>query len=183
MADNVTIARPYARALFSESLSSGTFDDWQMSVDAFAIIVSELSRLQVIGNPTVSQKQLFSLCFDSIKQVVTVQSDFEAQLKNFVELILQEDRLETVPQIAALYHQLVNKHNRIVEAEVISAQVLSDEQRQELVTSLERRFNSKVIAQYSEDASLIGGLIVKSDGWVFDGTIRSKLTRLAERII
>ena len=66
---------------------------------------------------------------------------------------------------------------------MISAEALSDEQKQQLITSLETRFGSKVTATYSEDSSLIGGLIVKSDGWVFDGTIRSKLTRLAERII
>lgn len=184
MAENLTIARPYARALFSDALDDGTFDDWQQALEAFALIVQGLAQEQVIGNPNISNEQLFSLCFDLIKASVEVKSDFEGDLKRFVELVLFEGRLNVVPQIAQLYHQLIIEHNHMKEAEVISAQPLSDAERQALINALEKRFNSKVTAHYSEDPSLIGGLIVKSDaGWVFDGTIRSKLNRLAERII
>ena len=123
------------------------------------------------------------MCLDTIKQLTTLKTDFVADLQRFIQLILFEKRLEIVPEIAELYHQLLAQHNHVVETEVISAEALSDEQKQQLITSLETRFGSKVTATYSEDSSLIGGLIVKSDGWVFDGTIRSKLTRLAERII
>jgi F-type H+-transporting ATPase subunit delta len=183
MADNLTIARPYARALFEEALDNGAFDSWQVVVEAFSIIVKELDKLQIIGNPNVSHEQILSLCFDLIKQVGEIKSDFEGELKRFIELVLLEGRLRVVPEIAVLYHRLVNAHNRLVEADVISAAALSEDEKQKLISSLERRFDSKVTAHYSEDPSLIGGLIVKSDGWVFDGSIRSKLTRLAERII
>lgn len=183
MADNLTVARPYARALFAKALDTGVFDDWQAVLDAFSMIVGELASQHIIGNPNVSHEQLFALCFDSIKQVVDVKADFEGELKRFVELVLYEGRLTIVPEITVLYHDLVNAHNRLVEADVISAAALSDGERRELIASLEKRFNSKVTAHYSEDPSLIGGLVVKSNGWVFDGSIRSKLTRLAERII
>lgn len=183
MADKITIARPYARALFSEACDSSTYTDWQDALEAFAAIVTELGAAQLIGNPAISNEQLYTLCIDTIKQLVTVKTDFESELQRFIQLVLQEKRLEIVPEIALLYHQLLAQHNRVVETEVISAATLSEEQKQQLIASLETRFGTKVTATYSEDPSLIGGLIVKSDGWVFDGTIRSKLTRLAERII
>lgn len=183
MADSITIARPYARALFSEACDSSTYNDWQNAIETFAVIVAELKVAQLIGNPNVSDDQLFTFCLDTIKQLISVKTDFEAELQRFIQLILLEKRLDIVPEIAVLYHRLLAEHNRVVETEVISATALSEEQQQELISSLETRFGSKVTATYSEDPSLIGGLIVKSDGWVFDGTIRSKLTRLAERII
>jgi F-type H+-transporting ATPase subunit delta len=183
MADSLTIARPYARALFSDACDDSTFEDWQLAIEAFALIVQGLSEQQAIGNPNISDEQMFMLCFDLIKSSIEVKSDFEGELKRFIELILFEGRLRIVPDIARLYHKLVIEHDHIVEAEVISASALSEAQQQTLISTLEKRFNSKVQATYSEDPSLIGGLMVKSDGWVFDGTIRSKLTRLAERII
>lgn len=183
MADSITIARPYARALFSEACDNSTFDDWQQALEAFSVIVTELKKSQIIGDPKVSNEQLFDFCFSLIKQLVAVKADFEGQLHRFIQLILFEKRLTVVPEIADLYHRLLAEHNKVVETEVISATPLSDLQKQELIAALETRFGTKVTATYSEDPSLIGGLIVKSDGWVFDGTIQSKLTRLAERII
>lgn len=183
MADSITIARPYARALFSEATDHATFDVWHKSIEAFADIVDYLSEQQIIGDPRVSNQQLLQLCFDLIKQVTQAPSEFEESLKRFIELILVEGRLAVIPDIAVLYHKLLMEHGHMVEVDVTSAMPLTDQEKQELIKSLEKRFNSKVTTRYFEDPSLIGGLIVKSNGWVFDGTILSQLNSLAKRII
>ena len=147
------------------------------------MIVQALSQLQLIDNPHVSHEQLFMICFELIKQGAEVKTDFEGELQRFIELVLFEGRLSIVPHIATLYHKLIIEHNRVIEAEVISAFMLDENEKQAVIRALERRFTSKVTAHYVEDPSLIGGLLIKSDDWVFDGTIRSKLKRLAQRII
>ncbi|MBL4759368.1 MAG: F0F1 ATP synthase subunit delta [Mariprofundaceae bacterium] len=183
MAENITIARPYARALFTEACTSKTFDDWQEALDALSVIVDCLMSQHVIGNPKVSDAHLTALCFDTLVQSINVKKDFEQELQRFVDLLILEKRLMVVPQMAALFRQLVMERNNIIAVDVTSASTLTDTQKQHLMTSLEHRFKSQVTVDYFDDPSLIGGLIIKSDNWVFDGSIRSKLMRLAERII
>lgn len=183
MAMQLTIARPYARALFSEASDASTFDEWQVALDALALVVACLSAQHLIGNPKISQEQLEAFCFGTLVEVLKPSKDFEGDLQRFIRLLLLEKRLEVVSDIALLYHNLVAQHNRIVDVAVTSATRLTELQRTTLISSLEKRFKRQVTVQYSEDASLIGGLIIKSDDWVFDGSIRTKLTRMAERII
>lgn len=183
MAMHLTIARPYARALFSEASDAGTFNEWQLALDALVIVVACLSAQHIVGNPKVTQAQLESFCFDTLKEVIKPRKDFEGDLQRFIQLLLLEKRLEVVADIALLYHKLVAQHNRVVDVAVTSATRLTEQQKNTLISSLEKRFKQQVTVQYLEDASLIGGLVIKSDNWVFDGSIRSKLTRMAERIL
>ena len=183
MADYLTAARPYARALFNEARDKNAFVDWQHALNGLAAIVAALSTLHVIGNPSISIEQLYTLCYDTLRELVAVKNNIEQDLQRFIHLLLFEKRLKAVSNIAQLYHELVAQHNNIIEVTVISATALTKAQQEKLVSALEKRFNSTVTIDYSHDAALVGGLIIKSDNWVFDGSIRSKLMRLTERVI
>ena len=183
MADYLTVARPYARALFNEALGQNAFADWQHVLNALAAVVDVLSALHVIDNPSISTEQVYLLCYDTLRELVAVKNNIEQDLQRFIHLLLIEKRLKAVSDIAQMYHELVAQHNKIVEVAVISATALTKAQQEKLIAALEKRFNSTVTIHYSQDASLVGGLIIKSDNWVFDGSIRSKLMRLTERVI
>ena len=62
---------------------------------------------------------------------------------------------------------------------VTSAVELSDTQQQELSGSLEKRFGRKVQLVCSVDATLVAGLVIEAGDTVIDGSVRSKLGRLA----
>ena len=183
MADYLTVARPYARALFSEALDNNALPDWQQVLNALAAIVNALSALHVIGNPNISTEHKYQLCWDTLRELVSIKQDIEQDVQRFIHVLLIEKRLTVVPDMARMYHHLVASHNNIIELDVISATALTKVQQEKLIQSLEQRFNSTVTIDYSHDSSLIGGLIIKSDNWVFDGSIRSKLLRLTERVI
>lgn len=183
MADYLTVARPYARALFSEALDKNALSDWQPVLNVLAAIVDVLSARHMISNPNVSPEQKYQLCWDTLREIVSVKQNIEQDVQRLIHVLLVEKRLPAVPAIARVYHQLVANHNNIIEVDVISATALTQAQQEQLIQALEKRFNSTVTIDYSHDASLIGGLIIKSDNWVFDGSIRSKLLRLTERVI
>lgn len=183
MAEKLTVARPYARAVFSEACDSNNFDYWHAALVGLAEVVRCLASSDIINNPKITSSQLESLCIDTLKSLVQVDSDFEQSLRRFIQLLIVEKRLNVVPEIAQIYHGLLSEHNKVIEVSAVSASPLSDAQKEALQQRLETRFESKVTIEYQQDATLIGGLIVKSDNWVFDGSIQSKLTRLAERII
>lgn len=183
MVEGITVARPYARAIFSQASLEHTLTEWQSVLTVFAEVVEILSARQMIGDPQVSDEMLSSLCFDLIAQVVELKDSLQAELKRLIALLLSEQRFNIVPDIAALYHQLLIDHEGIVAVQVVSPSPLTAEEKQRLIPALEQRFQSKVTVDYDEDPALIGGLMIRSGDFVFDGTIRSKLDRLAERII
>lgn len=70
----------------------------------------------------------------------------------------------------------------VSEAEVISAVPLTESEKSALISKLEKTSGKKVSAHYSVDASLLGGIIVKSEDTVIDGSLRSKLGKVKEVI-
>lgn len=180
MAELRTVARPYARAVFSQARQENRLAEWQQILEALSLVVQGCQSLHVIGNPKVSDVQLLAICTSVISSVVT--SVDEAVFKSFVQLLIEEKRLPAVPAMALLFHQLVAAHNQVVEVQVESAAALTEEQKQTLVKALEARFKQHVEVTYQENPDLIGGFMAKSGNWVFDGSIKSKLERLAETI-
>ena len=70
----------------------------------------------------------------------------------------------------------------IAEVEVTSAVPLTEEEKSALIAKLEKANGKKVSARFSVDPSVLGGIIVKSDGAVIDGSLRSKLDKVKEVI-
>ena len=80
------------------------------------------------------------------------------------------------------YNALLSASQKVVCANVISAVPLSEEEKADLIRSLEKKYMCRVSANYSVDASLIGGLIVDVDGNVLDGSLRRRLQEVKDVI-
>ena len=93
MADYLTVARPYARALFNEALGQNAFADWQHVLNALAAVVDVLSALHVIDNPSISTEQVYLLCYDTLRELVAVKNNIEQDLQRFIHLLLIEKLL------------------------------------------------------------------------------------------
>ncbi len=76
----------------------------------------------------------------------------------------------------------LNARLGIAEADVTSSQVLSAEERKQLVAMLEKKTGKKIEARFHEDQSLVGGAVVRVGSTVYDGSVREQLTRLREQL-
>ena len=180
MAENVTLARPYAEAAFQ--LAKG-----EKSLSALAAWSDVLSRLsavaarpemeECIGNPRLSPVQLAQLCLD------VAGSDAEAGLsadqQNFVRVLADNDRLIVLPEISELFNQLKHGHEGVKDAEITSAFVLDEATLKTLVADLERKFGCKIQATVKVDAELIGGVRIAVGDEVIDASVRGKLAAMA----
>lgn len=180
MAEFRTVARPYARAVFAQACQTNQLNEWQLILEALTLVVEVCQQQHLIGNPTVSDEQLLSCCVSVVAEAVSVKET--TGLTSLVGLLIAERRLAAVPAMAQLFHQLLIAHNQTVEVQVESALPLSDAQKQQLVTAFEKHFKQHVEVTYQSNDTLIGGFVAKSGNWVFDGSIKSKLERLAETI-
>lgn len=181
MAHNYTVARPYARAIFMEAKAKGQFSEWQQSLEILRAVVWNYDVRRALSNPKISRDRWTTLLLEFVTdQVKNISASFKQELENFLHLLSERKRLQLIPDIQTLFHALVLQNQGILNVEVFSAFPLEDAQKEKLLKELERKFNSKVQADYRSDESLIGGALVRAGNWVLDGSIRGKLERLAE---
>ena len=183
MAQYLTIARPYAKAVFEDALKGKLLEQWSDVLQALAAIVSDDRAEILIADPKLSEKQRKRLFFDLVQDVApTSASALGKSLEHFIALLVDEKRLVALPDIAALYHQLLIKQQDVVEAEIISAFPVSEDHKKQIKEVLAKRFNSDIVLNVKKDDSLIGGAIVRAGNWVMDGSIKGKLTKLTDSL-
>lgn len=103
-------------------------------------------------------------------------------VRNFIHLVVDHRRTEMLEEIQQAFHEELNARMGIVEAEVTSARGLSDTEKRELTSVLERRTGKKVEARFQEDGALLGGAVVRLGSTVYDGSVRDQLNRLREKL-
>ncbi len=101
----------------------------------------------------------------------------------FLNLIANKERSGILHEITTAFIQEYNKFAGIIEVEVRAAKTLSATQIKNLQTVLEKSTSKKVNLQTSEQEDLKGGLLVKIDDTVIDGTIKHKLEQLEEKLL
>lgn len=172
MAENVTIARPYAEAVFALADANSTLGRWSQTLAVMATVAANPELRAVSGNPNVSADQVYGLFAGAC-------GDLSTEAQNLLRVLIENGRLATLPEIRSIYEELKNAREGVVEAFVTSAYPLDSGQLSALVADLERRFKRKIKPQVAVDAALIGGVRMQVGDEVIDGSVRGKLAAMA----
>lgn len=173
MAEPLTIARPYAEAVFKLARDSNNLARWSRTLEVLEILVRDPQMQAAIGDPNLGAQQLESLILGVAGEAV------DGAGRNFVQVLITNDRLTLMPEIRALFEESRREHEGILEARIISALPIDDRQRAELVARLEAKHGRKVSAQVEVDPKLIGGVRIVIGDKVIDATVRGKLDAMA----
>lgn len=175
--DPFAIARPYAEAVFAVARESGRLEAWR-DILAFLADIARDERFQKLyRSPKFDRNFLEGLIFEAGQEILDEGG------RNFVRLLLENDRLELAPEIFQLYEALRREHEGEVEAEVVSARPLTKREQQQLLSRLRKRLGRKVRAHFREDPSLIGGVVVRYGDKVIDGSVRGQLDALRRQLL
>ncbi len=177
MADRVTIARPYARAAFRDAQATGRLDSWSQLLNLAAGTVVDERVKPLIGSPTTTPPQLAQLLLDIARAKDAALVDEHAQ--NYVRTLADNRRLGYLPEIAQLFDRFKDEAEGTIDVTVTSAAALSQAERDRLAAALEKRFNRRVRVHAEVDAALIGGAVIRAGDLVIDGSLKSKLERMA----
>ncbi len=177
MAEPVTIARPYAEAVFKLANETHALAAWADAIANIDGVVAD-SRVQAcISDPRVSAQQLAAL-------VVGVIGDaLSGDARNFVQVLVQNGRLDLMPLIRDHFEALKREKEGVLEATIISALKMDGAQVQQLVAQLETKYQRKVTAQVETDAALIGGVKIIVGDKVIDASVRGKLDAMAAALV
>jgi F-type H+-transporting ATPase subunit delta len=174
MADRSTIARPYAKAAFRQARADAQLDRWSTLLERAGACVADARVAALIGNPRSTPAELAGL----VTNVAGVQ-DVDQMGRNFLRLLADNRRLGFLPEIARLFQVLKDEVEGTVDVTVTSATVMPEAQREQIAAALARRFGRKVRIHPEVDATLIGGAVVRAGDLVIDGSIKSRLERMA----
>lgn len=173
MAEEITIARPYAEAIFKLAKEKNALSSWSDMLKALSEATSVEQIQALVSNPGIPTDKLTKI----ILEVCGNELDNEG--KNLVTLLIENDRLELLPQLSALYEQLKSEYEGILEANIISAYAISDSQQERLVSVLEKKFKCKIKAKVNIDPELIGGVKIVIGDEVIDSSVRGKLETMS----
>ncbi|MBT5032279.1 MAG: F0F1 ATP synthase subunit delta [Proteobacteria bacterium] len=173
MSVSISIARPYAQAIFDLAKENDAYDQWLEGLTMAAIVAEDQEVAALVTDPAVSSDELHALLFGICGESLPTGGG------NFLKLLVQNDRVESLPGIAAQFAELVDLERRTVTADVVSAQQLTDEQRKSLLDALEMRLGRTVSLSESVDETLVGGAIVRAGDLVIDGSASGRLGKLA----
>ncbi|MFL6604392.1 MAG: F0F1 ATP synthase subunit delta [Steroidobacteraceae bacterium] len=173
MTDKTTIARPYAKAAFQEANARNQLGAWSKSLRTAASVVQDPRVQSLLGNPAVSNAELAKMILD------LAGSQLEEQGRNFVQTLAENRRLAYLPEISALFDELKDEVEGMIDVTVTSAAPLVNGQREALSAALQRRLKRQVRLHTETDPSLIGGAVLRAGDLVIDGSVRSRLDRIA----
>ena len=184
MADNNTVARPYAQAVFDLADESGTLGAWSEALEAAAALLEDGQVAEYLSNPAFNDDQrlefmigLFAKAGDSML------AGGDAKGTNFLKLLLENGRIGVLPEIAAHFETLKANVENTVDVTVTSATPLSAEQQAEISTALKERLGREVRIETAIDENLIGGAVIQAGDIVIDGSLRARLEGLTTALV
>jgi F-type H+-transporting ATPase subunit delta len=173
MAEKLTVARPYARAAFDEARGEQRLNEWSGALKAAALAVRDPRVDNLLGNPHVTAEQLASLLIELAGPGLGEHG------ANFVRTLAANHRLAYLPEISEQFETLKDTDQGVTDVTVTSATALSEAQQQQLSAAMEKRLRRKVRLRSEVDPALIGGAILRSGDLVIDGSLSSRLQRIA----
>ena len=186
MADNHTIARPYAEAVFELARDAGTLDAWAEALDVAREVMADGRVARFLGNPSLTDAEQLGFLTGLFSTVGGAQGMLAGEAlegRNFLKLLLEYGRVDVLPEIADHFDALKAEVENVVDVTVTSATTLDEAQKQAIANALRKRLGREVRLEAHLDENLIGGAVIRAGDVVIDGSLRSRLQSLSNALI
>jgi len=186
MADNNTIARPYARAAFELANEKGELDKWSEALTAAKDVLADGQAVRFLSRPALTDEQKLGFLtdlFESADGKTSILAGGNEQGKNFLKLLLEYGRVVVLPEIAEHFEALKANIENTIDVTVTSAAPMSAAQQKAVSAALTERLGRTVRLETEIDETLIGGAVIRAGDVVIDGSLRARLEGLSNALI
>ena len=180
---NGSLAKRYARAIFSIASENQAIEQYNTALTEFVSVLEQ--------NGCELQNALTSPAFklEERKQVANAVADrmeFNQMLRNFVNLLIDKDRLLLISEISSNFEAMTDAFLGRVRAKVQTAKALSDEERLEVSQTLATASGVSIenlLVEFSVNADIIGGIWARVGDKTYDATIRTKIRSMRQTLL
>jgi F-type H+-transporting ATPase subunit delta len=177
----ITIAKPYANAVFEVANKHSNFKDWQALLTVSAQIVAESKMKSLIASPAVTKQEKIKLTLSLLN--LALGRELNKEEKAFVTLMFKNMRTNLFDSVLFLFEQKINQLEDTKVLDVISAYELSTAEQQQLIGELSKKYEAMVSVNIQIDKQLVGGLIVKDGDKVIDISIKARTNDLGSCLL
>jgi len=176
MSNATTLARPYAKAAFELAEAHQAVSSWDAMLELASAAVAEKSLAGLLESPHASGAQIVQILTDAAGE------RFDARFRKFLDVLADNKRLSLLPEIRVLYQELREEAEKLLRVRVVSAFPLEEDQATRLKQALAKRFDREILLEPEVDKSVIGGAVIYAGDQVIDGSLKDRLTRLANSL-
>jgi len=167
------VGQRYARALLEVTEERKETDKAQAALQAIADGLAHSPQLQqVLIDPRMRADRY--QVFEAIAQKVAAPAAVISLLRS----LDAAERLDSLGLVAQSFIALADAKLGKVRGKVTSATALSDAQQKALAQSVTETVGKHVTLEFIVDPSLVGGVVVKVQDLVWDGSVKTQLDRM-----
>lgn len=186
MADNHTIARPYAQALFEVARERDALIGYSAALATAGALIEDGQVVAFLGRPALDDAERLSFLQGLITAADGADDVFgggSVHGTNFLKLLIENGRVNVLPEIAEHFDALRADVENTVDVVVTSASAIDSARRDELARTLTAKLGREVRLTTAIDPNLIGGVVIRAGDVVIDGSLRARLDGLANALI
>ncbi len=171
-------AARYARALLDITITESDPVAAEKDLAAFVDLVQRHPDLQrTLANPVVS-----ATAKRAVVQQLVERSQPTAPVGKLLLLLASRGRIELVPTVLDVYRERLMEHRQVIQAEVTTAAPLAPERVSELQQRLAKITGRAVTMTTKVDQAIIGGIVTRIGGTVYDGSVATQLAKVRDRL-
>lgn len=172
MADNQTLARPYAVAAYEHAVANDAVSAWSAALADLATLCAHADIKALIAHPKVEKGQLEAL-------ILELLGDVNRHVTNLVRILVRNGRIGLAAAVRTGFEQRRAQAEATAQVHVASAYALSPDAEKAIADAMQARFKRDVTVTTRIDASLIAGAVIRVGDSVIDISARGRLDRLA----
>ena len=174
----VTVARRYAEAMVDVAISRNEVESIDNELRVFAETMKASRELyDVFASPIVSPTDKLSLL-----NALSSRLNAGQMTANLLRTMLKHYRLHYVAEVYEQFRRKMNERKGLIVAEVATAVQVGASEQARLGHTLEQMTGKQVEFKFNTDPSLIGGVVTRIGSVVYDGSVRTQLQAIKERL-
>jgi F-type H+-transporting ATPase subunit delta len=169
-----TLARPYAKAVFSVARAGHSFDKWQSFLIAGATVLRNKKMVSFIDSPKETRETVLRAFQNLLGDL------FFEEASSLLVLLFENQKLAILPEIENLFRLYRESFEKTMVVHVKTTVPLAENEKAALIKKLEHRLSREVVLACELDPDILGGMIIYADDLVIDRSVRGQLSRLEQ---
>jgi F-type H+-transporting ATPase subunit delta len=177
--NDLKIANRYARALADVITERRETDDVIAELNSFATLMDKHSELRALfGSPVISLERKRAVLNELLQRIKLRTSS-----NNFLRILLDNSRLQDLNRILSALLRELDLRRDIISAEITTAQEMPETEKMKMRERIKAATGKEVRLQFRSDPQIIGGVITRIGSIVYDGSIKSQLAQMKQRLV
>lgn len=176
---NLVLVKRYCQGLLGSVRSAEEYASSLEELKSFAKLLEDQKELNLtLMTPFLPASRKIKVAEEILRRL-----ELQPKIRRFLLLLVENERLELLPDILSLLPDLWNEAQGVVTFEVFSVVPLKPEQETKVQRELENLEQRPVALKFHKDPSLIGGISLRKGNVVYDVSLKGSLEQLREKII